>query len=265
MESYKFIPGNAPLLLSQPHVGTMLPDGLAERLSEDARPLPDTDWHVDRLYEFAQELDIPVIRARYSRYVVDLNRPSNDTALYQGPTTGLIPDVCFDGTPLYRDGESPTDQERAERVSRYWQPYHQRLQRELAAIRRHHGYALLFDAHSIRSRVPRLFDGVLPDLNLGSNDGGACDPILADSARRVCEAASDYRTVLDGRFRGGHITRHYGRPGDGIHALQLELSQATYMNEDPPYDFREDLAARIRPVLHRLLETLLDWRPGLSG
>ena len=265
MDSYHFIPGDAPLLLSQPHVGTELPDHLADRLSEAARPLPDTDWHVDRLYAFAQELDIPIIRARYSRYVVDLNRPADDTALYDGPTTGLIPDVCFDGTPLYRDGAAPSDAERHERVERFWRPYHQRLQQELVNIQRRHGYALLFDAHSIRSRVPRLFDGVLPDFNLGSNAGRSCDPAMADMARRVCEAAPEYRTVLDGRFRGGHITRHYGRPGDNIHALQLELSQATYMDEDPPYGFREDLAARVRPVLHRLLESLLDWRPGMGG
>jgi len=261
MDTYMFIPGDAPLLLSQPHVGLELPGDLAERLSDSARPLPDTDWHVDRLYDFAQELDIPILRARYSRYVVDLNRPADDSALYDGPTTGLIPDVCFDGTPLYRDGAAPDAAERAKRIEHYWRPYHQRLQQALVAIQRRHGYALLFDAHSIRSRVPRLFEGVLPDFNLGSDAGRACAPGLADTARRVCETATEYRTVLDGRFRGGHITRHYGRPGAGVHALQLELSQATYMDEDPPYTFREDLAARIRPVLRRLLESLLEWRP----
>lgn len=260
METYRYLPGKSPLLISIPHAGTYVPEAIQARFTESAQVLPDTDWQVDRLYDFVQELGAHCLIATHSRYVIDLNRPPDNTALYEGPTTGLVPETQFDGTPIYRADQAPDAVERAERLTRYHRPYHERLTLELEAIRARYGYALLFDAHSIRSRVPRLFEGSLPDFNLGSNDGASAAAEPIQRAYAVCRSAIGYRAVLDGRFKGGYITRHYGRPGAGIHALQLELAQSTYMDEESGR-FREALAERLRPVLRQLLDALLDWRP----
>ncbi len=260
MEIYRFLPGKSPLLVSIPHAGSYVPDAIQARLTETARTLPDTDWHVDQLYDFAQELGASCLIATHSRLVIDLNRPPDDTALYQGPTTGLVPDTLFDGSPVYREGQTPDAAERAERLVRYHQPYHERLMLELTERRERYGHALLFDAHSIRSEVPRLFEGRLPEFNLGSNEGNSATPDLERQAFAVCQASA-YSAVLNGRFKGGYITRHYGVPAAGVHALQLELAQSTYMDETPPWRFREALAERLRPVLRQLLSTLLHWRP----
>lgn len=260
MEPYRFMPEKSPLLVSIPHAGTYVPEAIRARMTEPARALPDTDWHVDRLYDFVQELGAACLIATHSRYVIDLNRPPDNTALYAGSTTGLVPETLFDGSPVYLPGQAPDAAEQAERLIRYHQPYHERLALELAEHRARFGYALLFDAHSIRSEVPRLFDGRLPDLNLGSNDGRSAAPDLQQRAFDVC-AASDYSAVLNGRFKGGYITRHYGDPTAGVHALQLELAQATYMDEAQPYRLLEARAERLRGLLRELLGSLLDWRP----
>lgn len=260
MDAYLFAPGRIPLLLSMPHVGTHIPDALARRMTDGARGVPDTDWHVDRLYDFVGDLGAATIQATYSRYVIDLNRPPDSAPLYPGAAnTGLCPTEQFDGQPIYKPGESPADAEVQERLQRYWRPYHARLAAELQALRERHGIALLFEAHTIRSRVPRLFEGRLPDINLGTNDGKSCASDLAALLIETAGEAEAYSSVLNGRFKGGYTTRHYGCPAEGVHALQLELTQCSYMDEDPPYGFREDLAAGIRPVLRSILQAMIRW------
>jgi N-formylglutamate deformylase/formiminoglutamase len=259
METFRFTPGSGPVLVSLPHIGTLVPPEIRARLSPAADGLPDTDWHLDRLYDFLGSLGVGILQATLSRYVIDLNRPPDDKPLYAGATTGLCPDTLFDGTPLYRDGAAPDRAEITARREVYWRPYHDHLAGELANLKARHGFAVLFDAHSIRSVVPRLFEGRLPDFNMGTATGASLDP---DLARRLAAGLADapvYTSIVDGRFKGGHITRHYGRPGEGIQAVQLELAQSTYMDEAPPFTFRPDLAKGVRPHLRRFVETLVTW------
>ncbi len=262
-EAYTFKAGAGPLLVSMPHVGTLVPEAIAARMTALGRTVPDTDWHVDRLYDFLDDLDASILAAIQSRYVIDLNRAPDDRPLYPGTSnTGLCPTTTFDQAPIYLDGQEPDAAEIAERRDRVFWPYHERLARALSAIRERHGTALLWEAHSIRSVVPRFFEGRLPDLNLGSASGASADAELIARLKRVAEtegAAAGYSHALDGRFKGGYITRSFGDPAQGGDAVQLELSQITYMDEDPPYGFREDLAAGIRPVLRALLEAALGW------
>ncbi|MEZ5990333.1 MAG: N-formylglutamate deformylase [Planctomycetota bacterium] len=245
-----------PLLLSIPHCGTELPPEVAEDLAgDDVAALPDTDWHLERLYDFAPELGIRTIHARYSRYLVDLNRPADGSPLYPGRAeTEVVPTTTFDGRPLWRQGRAPDEDERRRRIERYWRPYHARLRAELDALREAHGYALLFDAHSIRSEVPRLFAGRLPGLILGDADGTSCEARIAAEVKWVLEE-SPFSEVANHPFKGGWITRCFGRPDDRVHALQLEMSQRIYMDEDAPWTYRPELAERLRPVLRRALQT----------
>ncbi|TDQ80560.1 formiminoglutamase [Dongia mobilis] len=258
--AYDFIPGASPLLISMPHVGTELMPEVAAGLSEPAKGLCDTDWHLPILYDFASELGAGLLIARWSRFNIDLNRPSDDKPLYATATTGLYPDVLFDGTPLYEPGREPSPAVRARYLAEIWQPYHDRLAAELAARKKAHGHAVLFDAHSIKGHVPRLFAGDLPDFNIGTNSGASCAEQLTARLAAACDS-SGYTHVVNGRFKGGHITRQYGRPADGIHAVQLELAQRTYMREAPPFDYLPEVAARVRPVLKRFVEILAGWRP----
>jgi N-formylglutamate deformylase len=258
--------GRGPLMVSVPHAGTRVPDEIASRFSDAAKPVPDTDWHVDMLYDFAAGLGATVLIAHYSRYVVDLNRPPDGQSLYPGrATTGLVPVDTFEGEPIYEGDIDPDVSEVVGRVDGYWRPYHAVLERELTRLRDLHGHAVLWDAHSIASRVPCLFDGLLPDFNLGTNDGASCDPDLADAVLTRAEAAEDYTTVLNGRFKGGYITRRYGDPENGIHAIQLEQSQRTYLEEQPPWPFRIDLAKKVQPHLKAMLEACVEWRPVVSA
>ncbi len=256
--------GQSPLLISIPHAGLELPDSIRQRLSPAARTLPDTDWYVDRLYGFAHDLGATVIAANCSRYVVDLNRPPDNAPLYsQAETrlvTGLTPLHTFHGDEVYRDGMQPDTAEIDSRLDAYWHPYHDLLSSELGRLRDQHGYALLLDAHSICSRVPLLFEGQLPDLNLGSNGGNSAAASLLAAATAALRH-KEFSLVVDGRFKGGYITRHYGEPANGIHALQLEMAQSAYMNEQPP-EWREEKAARAQVVLRQLLQAMLNWNPG---
>lgn len=258
-EIYRFSQGHVPVLVSMPHVGTALMPGLGERLSDAARPLGDTDWHLPELYDFLGDLGCSTLAARYSRFVVDLNRPPDDKPLYTGATTGLFPDITFDGTPAYRPGTEPDTAERAQRLETYWRPYHDKIEAELARLVAAHGKAILLDAHSIRGTVPRLFEGRLPDFNIGTADGKSCAPEIGTRSAEILGSAAGYSQVLNGKFKGGHITRHYGEPARGRHAIQLELVQATYMDEAEPYGFRPDLAAQVRPHLKRFVAALVDW------
>lgn len=255
---FHLLRGDAPLLISLPHVGTRLPDDLEPRLALPARAVPDTDWLLVELYDFLPELGVTRLHAEMSRQTIDLNRPPDDTPLYTTTTTGLIPAELFDGTPAWLPGQAPTADEQAALLARYWKPYHDALRAERARLREAHGQMLLLDLHSIQSVVPRLFDGVLPELNIGTNRGRACPPSLAEALASAV-APSPYDHVVDGRFRGGFITRHYGRPEDGFHAVQLELSQVTYMDEAAAPRVHPERAAEVRPWLRAFVEAALRW------
>ena len=255
MTAFHFHPGDSPLLVSMPHVGTYVSPEISAALTSHGRQLIDTDWHLDRLYDFLAEAGISTLMARYSRTVIDLNR--NGDSLYPGQSeTELCPLTGFDNQPLYRPGCAPDDAEILRRKGAFWQPYHDKLRAELDRIKKHYGYALLWEAHSIQSHVPRFFEGQLPDLNLGSGDGASCASELADGVLSVAGSAS-YSAVLNGRFKGGYITRHYGDPAHNIHAIQLEISQITYMEEAPDFTFREDRAAGLRPLLQAMIDYLV--------
>ena len=250
--------GTAPLLVSLPHDGTHVPQDIAERLTATARRVPDTDWHVSRLYAFARELGASVLVPKHSRYVVDLNRSEHDVSLYPGQnTTGLCPIVQFSGGPVYVEGATPTPDEIAARVERYWRPYHDALAGELARIRAIHPRVLLWEGHSIRSVVPFLFDGRLPDINVGTASGASCAPELQRRLVDVLEAQGDYSYIVNGRFKGGHITRHYGRPDAGIDAVQLELAQLNYMDEQS-FAYDEARASRLQSTIQRLLAAAME-------
>ncbi len=260
MTPFDFRRGTAPLLISFPHAGTELTPAVRAGLVEDGLLLSDTDWHIDRLYAFAAELGASLLVARYSRYVVDLNRPPDDAPLYATATPGLFPGVLFDGGPLFRPGLEPVPAERQRYLDAIWRPYHATLATELERIRAEYGYALLYDAHSIRSAVPALFEGRLPDFNIGTNDGASADPELtARIAAAACAAAPAYSHVVNGRFKGGYITRHYGRPDQHVHAVQMEQAQCTYMDETPPFDYRPERAASAQAVLKQVIAAALAW------
>lgn len=255
---FVFHQGTQPLLISMPHAGTYVPPALAARFTDEARQVPDTDWHMERLYAFAREMGASILVATHSRYVVDLNRPPDGASLYPGQSvTGLCPVDSFDDTPIYAQGDTPVDAEVAARRDAVWVPYHAQLRAELDRIRAAHGVAVLWDAHSIRSVLPRFFEGKLPDLNLGTANGESCDSALAQELLQIASAADGYSAVLNGRFKGGHITRHYGQPLQGIHAVQLEMTQCTYMQESLPFDYLPDVAAGVQPHLRRLLQSAL--------
>jgi N-formylglutamate deformylase len=253
--------GTAPLLVSVPHCGTALPADVRDALGPRALGVEDADWHLDRIYAFVRELGASLILPRYARYAIDLNRPPDDAPMYPGASnTGLAPTTFFDGTPLYKVGRAPDAAAIARRRERWWQPYHDALAAELAAIRTRHGYALLLDGHSIRSRIEWLFEGKLPDFNLGTAAGTSCAPGLREAAR-LALTAPGYTLDVDGRFKGGYITRHYGQPKERIHAVQLEMCQSTYMDETPPFALDETRAAQLLPHLQRLVDALLAFRP----
>lgn len=259
MQRRQLIQGNLPLLISIPHMGVFVPADIKRRMTKEAQALPDTDWHVDKLYWFAKDMGASLLMATHSRYVVDLNRPMDDAHLYPGQVkTGLCPLETFDGEKLYTEGDEPDEIEKVNRVASYWQPYHETLEDELARLKAKFGYAILYDAHSIRTEVPRLFDGKLWDLNLGTAKGTSCGAGMGEAGLKAAETGR-FSSVLNGRFVGGYITRHYGQPQDDIHALQMELTWGNYMDEAPPYGYRADKAAELQPVLKNVLEALLGW------
>jgi len=257
MEIFELHRGTSPLFVSLPHDGTRLADDVAQRLAPSARRVPDTDWHVSRLYAFAREFGASVIVPRHSRYMIDLNRPPDDTSLYPGQnTTGLCPIVQFSGEPVYLPGQEPTRDEILARVEHFWRPYHQALASEIARIKTTHGRVVLWEGHSIRGVVPFLFDGRLPDFNLGTANGASCSPQLQQRLTAALEAQRGYTFVVNGRFKGGYITRHYGHPEAAVDAVQLELAQCNYMDEETfAYDDRR--AASLQKVIRALLEVCL--------
>ncbi|MEX3764184.1 N-formylglutamate deformylase [Paraburkholderia phenoliruptrix] len=251
--------GSLPMLISIPHLGTRIPADIAATMTPVALRTDDCDWHLDRLYAFAKRMGASILAPAYARYVIDLNRPPDGANLYPGQdTTGLLPVDTFDKEPLYREGYLPDDAEVARRRAAYWTPYHDALASEIAALKATHGKVLLWEAHSIRSRVPRFFEGRLPDFNFGTSNGASAVAGLAEELAAVVERHGGYSAVANGRFKGGYITRHYGEPSQGVHAVQLELSQITYMQEQVPYAYDEALAAKIEPLLEQLIATALE-------
>jgi len=260
VDIYTLTPGAAPLLISFPHSGTHIPEVLAARMTDAALQRADVDWHLPRLYEaFARALGASTLVAHHARHVIDLNRPPEDTSLYPGQdVTGLLPLDTFRKEPLYRPGRAPDAAETDERRERYWRPYHDALRAELERLRASHGVAVLWDAHSIASVMPRFFAGKLPDLNLGTAEGRACAPRVQAAVEAVMASQRGFTHVSNARFKGGHITRDYGRPEAGIHALQMEMCQSTYMDEDAPFGYRPDLAARVQPLLQAMLHAAIE-------
>ncbi|MFZ5638353.1 MAG: N-formylglutamate deformylase [Pseudomonadota bacterium] len=249
--------GTAPLLISLPHDGSAIPDPLAARMTPEARRAPDTDWHVSRLYAFARDLGASILVPRYSRYVVDLNRPPDDVSLYPGQnTTGLCPVVRFSGDPVYLPGGEPTPDEVAARVETFWRPYHETLRDELLRLRNAHGRVLLWEGHSIRGACPFLFEGRLPDLNVGTAAGASCAPAMQARIEAALASQRDHDWVVNGRFKGGYITRHYGDPANGVDAVQLEISQRIYMDEDS-FAYDDARAASAARAIRALVEAAL--------
>lgn len=254
--------GTAPLLVSVPHAGVHIPPALERRMTPAALQRADVDWHLPRLYDFVRAMGATLLTANCARHVIDLNRPPQDESLYPGQdVTGLLPMDTFRKEPLYLPGQAPDDAERDERRERYWRPYHDALRGELDRLRSRHEHVVLWDAHSICSVLPRFFEGRLTDLNLGTADGRACAPALQAAVEAQMAAQSDYSHVSNGRFKGGWITRHYGEPSRGVHALQLEMCQCTYMDETAPFAYRTDLAAKVQPLLKRMLAAVVEARP----
>jgi formiminoglutamase len=253
--------GDAPLVVSMPHTGITIPPSIEAGLVSPWLARKDTDWWVERLYDFAARLGATVIRTLVSRTVIDVNRDPSGASLYPGQaTTELCPTTTFDGEPLYRDGEEPGPEEIAKRRSTWFEPYHAAITSELARLAARHGTVVLYDCHSIRSRIPRLFPGTLPNFNIGTNSGASCSPTLTAQVAQLCETSGLSR-VVDARFKGGYTTRHHGRPREGVHAIQMELACRGYMHEplgpvdatNWPCAYDDGFAAPMRATLERVL------------
>lgn len=264
---FNFQAGTVPLLVSMPHIGTQIPAHLLSHMTPAAAEKADTDWHLGLLYNMLPSLGASVLQANYSRYVIDLNRPEEDSNLYPGQdTTGLCPIDTFKKEALYHDGKAPTQAEIKARIKQYWRPYHLQLQDELQRLKKQFGCVVLWDAHSITSHVPRFFQGRLPDLNFGTVNQTSCALSLQQALESTMQThlqtspeESKLTHVWNGRFKGGYITRAYGQPSQGVHAVQLEMSQILYMDEAPPFAYRPDLAEQIQALIAQLLQTCITW------
>ncbi|MBX3418585.1 MAG: N-formylglutamate deformylase [Pirellulaceae bacterium] len=247
-----------PILISIPHHGSKIPPEIAAAMTTDGLSSRDTDWFLERLYDLPETQSASLLVAEWSRYVIDLNRPSDNQSLYPGQaTTGLVPETCFDGTPIYHTNP-PDAVEIERRIQTVWVPYHQQLQDELARLKREHGLAVLIEAHSIASEVPRLFPGRLPDFNIGTNHGQSCEASLQDAIVNVLANQSDFSHVINGRFVGGYITRHYGNPAEQIHSVQIELSQATYLDEST-LSWNPVRTTKVQPIFRQIFSAIHDW------
>ena len=252
MKPVTVIQGQGMIVLGQPHSGTHVPPSIFDDLNDTGKQLLDTDWHVPELYDGLVP-DVTIVRANFSRYVIDANRAPDGAQLYPGQNgTDLVPTSTFDGTPIWRT--NPTDADIASRLDTYHRAYHDALASQLERVKQMHGKAVLYDCHSIRSQIPFLFDDRLPDLNIGTNNGATCAPVISQAVSAVCEASADYTHVVNGRFKGGWTTRHYGRPETGVHAIQMELAQACYLaSEVPPFAYSPAKANALRALLKTIL------------
>jgi formiminoglutamase len=266
MNPVEIVEGDSPVVLGLPHTGTWLPEDARARLNDTGLALADTDWHIHELYAGLLP-GATTARATFHRYVIDANRGPDDASLYPGQnTTGLCPVTDFDGKPIYREGMEPDAQEIVVRRASFHAPYHAALAAQLERVRARHGVAILYDCHSIRSRIPFLFEGQLPDFNIGTNSGASCDVRVETAVKEICARADGYTSILNGRFKGGWTTRHYGRPADGLHAVQMELAQSTHLaTEAAPFAYDDAKAARLRVHLKTILETLAALAPSLGG
>lgn len=257
MEPVRVTRGQGPLILAMPHIGTFVPDDISATLNTEGARLRDTDWHIEQLYAGLAP-DITVVQATHHRYCIDLNRAPSQESLYPGQnTTGLVPLTDFDGQPIWQPGKEPDAAEIARRLAAIHTPYHAALAAEIARVKALHGVAVLYDCHSIRSRIPYLFEGRLPDLNIGTNSGQSCDARISDTVADLCQRSS-FSFVTNGRFKGGWTTRHYGQPEHQVHALQMEMAQALYLTiEAEPFAFDVTKAARLKPLLRHILENLI--------
>lgn len=253
---YEIRRGDSPLILGLPHTGTFVPEDVRAQLNDNGRALADTDWHIERLYDGLAP-GATTVRALFHRYVIDANRDPQGMSLYPGQnTTGLVPLTDFDGVALWREAAVPDEAEVLRRRAAFHHPYHVALAAEIKRVKARHGVAIVFDCHSIRSCIPWLFNGRLPDLNIGTDEGRSCAPALQESAFGTA-AASGYTHVLNGRFKGGWTTRHYGRVAEGVHAIQLEIAQSAYLvTEVAPFDYDDAKAARLRETLAAMLARL---------
>lgn len=266
MHGYEFRQGRSPLIVSMPHVGSYVPIEIREHMSAAGRMVAGTDWDLDILYRFLWSSDATIITSRLSRYVIDLSRDPTGKPLHPGINhPGLVPTFDFDDVPLYHPGEEPGHDEIARRRDRYWRPYHDRLAHVVEETRLQHGHAVLFDCHSIRSVVTRYMPGRIPDLNLGTADGASCSPDLRDRLAGALHAAGSYSVAVDGVFKGGFITRRYGSPQDGVHAFQLEMSQAIYMQEQPSPVLDRSKCETLQPTLKAFVAAAESWTPGVSA
>ncbi len=262
MDLWNVHAGTSPLLIEVPHCGTHVPPPLAAGLTAAAQRFTDTDWHVEKLYGFAPRMGATLLHATHSRYVVDLNRDPSGVPMYPGAdNTEICPLRTFHNEDIWQPGHVPGADAVAERVDAYWRPYHATLAATIAAIKARHGFCVVLDGHSIFGEVPRFFAGRLPDLNLGTADGKSCDPELSRRAAEILAGATGFSHVVNGRFKGGYITRHYGRPDDGVHTLQLEMAMRAYLDEAAPERFEPARASALVEVLERLVAALSAWRP----
>lgn len=248
--------GDSPIVLAMPHTGTYVPEKVMSSLNTTGQGLSDTDWHIDKLY--AELLpNASIVKANFHRYVIDANRDPSGQSLYPGQnTTGLCPLTDFDGNKLYNHGSEPDDAEIESRRLSFHAPYHRAIEQQLANAKERHGVAVLYDCHSIRSLIPYLFEGKLPDFNIGTFDGKSCDARLSEAVENHCRHSAPYSSVLNGRFKGGWTTRHYGQPQNNVHAIQMELSQCNYMEEQAPWHYKPEAAEQLRNVLMPMLEAL---------
>ncbi|WP_425408428.1 N-formylglutamate deformylase [Hyphococcus sp.] len=255
MKPVTVIRGRSPVILGQPHSGVFIPHDIEMKLNDRGRARVDTDWHVDRLYDGLLD-DATVVRAEFHRYVIDANRDPSGKSLYPGQnTTGLVPLVSFENTPIWN--EAPPEHEIEMRRSLFHAPYHSALSEEIERVKALHGVAVLYDCHSIRSELPFLFDGRLPDLNVGDNNGATCAAALTETIDMLCARQKRYSHVVNGRFRGGWTTRHYGEPDNNVHAVQMELAQQNYLKtECAPFEYDETKASHLRSFLQIILQNI---------
>jgi N-formylglutamate deformylase len=259
MTPVEVVQGIGPIILGMPHGGTFVPEDIVAKFNENGQLLADTDWHISRLYDGLTP-SLTVVRANFHRYVVDANRDPAGQSLYPGQnTTGLVPLTDFDNVPIWN--EAPDQADIQHRLKTFHWPYHAALEAEIARVKAQHGFAILYDCHSIRSKIPFLFDGTLPDLNIGTDNGATCDARIENTVFQIAKA-SGISAVLNGRFRGGWTTRHYGKPSQNVHAIQMEIAQLAYLEtEAAPFSYSETKAAKLRLVLANILNSIAEFKP----